>query len=60
MQLAGENKGGILGRAILFQICPVEISPFTDGAVFLRQLQVRHIVIAYKDVVDTVFMDSGL
>ena len=35
-------------------------APMPDRAFFLRQLSVRHIVIAYENVVDAVFVDSWL
>lgn len=36
----------------------VKSAPMPDRSLFLRQLQIRHIVISHKDIVHAVFVDS--
>ena len=58
VELAGQKQVTVNHRAKLFQIGLVQPSPVTNGAVFLRQLQIRHIVIAHQHIVHAVFVDS--
>ena len=55
-EFPGQDKTAVPGRVVFFQISPVQASVFPNKAVFLRQFQVRDIVIPDKDIINAIFV----